>query len=127
MTQDNARDQTLHKSLHRDPAAAELVALVAEFVETKVLPAATPDSHSYNEVARAVEALRIVGRELQVGPAADAATRGALALLGFTDEAQLTAAIRNGDLDDRAGDVTACLRALASHRLAVAHPGYQDE
>lgn len=127
MTQDNSPDESLQKSLHRDPAAAELVALVAEFLENKILPAAAADSHSYDEVAAAVEALRIAGRELQVGAAADAATRDALARLGFSEEAQLTAAIRNGDLDDRAGDVTSCLRALARQRLAVTHPGYQNE
>ena len=39
---------------------------------------------------------------------------------------QLAAAIRAGDLDGRAGDVLPCLRTLVRHRLAVAHPGYDE-
>ena len=72
----------------------------------------------------AANVLRIVEREL---PAARQPVAEALARLGFADEAQLAAAIRRGALDDRAADVTDCLRALVSHRLAVAHPGYQHE
>ena len=53
--------------------------------------------------------------------------RAALADLGFADEAGLAAAIRAGELDGRTGpDVTACLRTLVRHRLAVAHPGYDS-
>ncbi|MBV8928001.1 MAG: nuclear transport factor 2 family protein [Mycobacteriaceae bacterium] len=44
--------------------------------------------------------------------------------LGFADEAQLAAAIRDGELDGRADEVGAFLRRLVQHRLAVAHPGY---
>jgi hypothetical protein len=50
----------------------------------------------------------------------------ALGELGFTDEAQLAAAIRAGELDDSAADVLPVLRALVRHRLAVAHPGYDE-
>jgi hypothetical protein len=73
----------------------------------------------------AANALRIVERELLAVSADD--VMDALATLGLSNEAQLAAAIRNGDLDHRADDVTSCLRALVSHRLAVAHPGYQNE
>jgi Domain of unknown function (DUF6285) len=69
--------------------------------------------------------LRIVEREVLDEPAGD--SRDALAVLGYSDEAQVAAAIRNGDLDDRAGDVTAYLRARVSDRLAIANPGYQNE
>ncbi|CQD04266.1 aminoglycoside phosphotransferase [Mycolicibacterium conceptionense] len=47
--------------------------------------------------------------------------------VGFADEAALAAAIRAGELDDRAADVTACLRALVRQRLAAAHPGYDEQ
>ena len=72
----------------------------------------------------AANVLRIVERELS-DDAAEEVT-DPLAALGFTDEAQLAAAIRAGTLDDRAGDVLAALRALVRHRLAVAHPGYDQ-
>jgi len=42
------------------------------------------------------------------------------------DPLQLAAAIRSGALDDRPGDVVACLRRLVQHRLAIAHPGYDQ-
>jgi hypothetical protein len=71
----------------------------------------------------AANVLRIVERELgaSAGDVPDA-----LADLGYADEAQLSAAIRAGELDDRSGDVLSCLRTLVRHRLAVAHPGYDQ-
>ena len=47
-------------------------------------------------------------------------------LLGYPDETALAAAIRAGDLDGRAAEVLPCLRTLVRHRLAVAHPGYDE-
>jgi hypothetical protein len=73
----------------------------------------------------AANALHIVERELLTGAATELDEM--LAGLGFANEAQLAAAIRHGALDDRAEDVTNCLRALVSHRLGVAHPGYQHD
>ncbi|GAB3014293.1 DUF6285 domain-containing protein [Mycobacterium bourgelatii] len=116
-----------NESPSRDRTATELLALVTQFLEEHVLPAATASPHSHDEIAAAVAALRIVEREMLGDPAGDATSRAALARLGFSDEAQLAAAIRNGDLDDRAADVTSCLRVLAQQRLAVANPGYQNE
>ena len=59
-------------------------------------------------------------------PASAAASRGALADLGYADEAQLSAAIREGGLDERPDEVLAALRTLVRHRLDIAHPGYAD-
>jgi len=73
----------------------------------------------------AANALRIVERELL--DEGDEECGAALAGLGFADEEQLAAAIRAGELDARADDVTACLRTLVRRRLAVAHPGYDTE
>ena len=105
------------------PSAAELVAAVAEFLERDVREFTVGQVNFHGRVAANV--LRIVERELL----GDAATEVAdvLAKLGFADEAQLAAAIRRGALDDEADDVTHCLRALVNHRLAAAHPGYQQE
>jgi Domain of unknown function (DUF6285)/Phosphotransferase enzyme family len=68
-----------------------------------------------------------IERELLEESPAQADTRSALADLGFSDEAQLTVAIRDGELDDRTDDVASCLRTLVNGRLAIVHPGYQDE
>lgn len=106
--------------LHNRPSAAELVAAVAEFLETDVRDATGPYVSSLNFHARvAANVLRIVERELRDDTAAPD-------LLGFRDERALAAAIRKGDLDDRGPEVVECLHALVGRRLAVAHPGYGD-
>lgn len=105
------------------PLAAELVAAVAEFLETDVRAATSGQVNFHSRVA--ANALRIVERELL--DESEAESGAALAGLGFSDEEQLAAAIRAGELDERAADVTACLRTLVRHRLAVAHPGYDIE
>jgi Domain of unknown function (DUF6285) len=104
------------------PLAAELVAAVAEFLETDVRAATSGQVNFHARVA--ANALRIVERELL--DETEAESRTALADLGFADEEQLAAAIRGGELDGRAEDVTACLRTLVRRRLAVAHPGYEQ-
>jgi len=111
---------------HYRPTAAELVAAVAEFLETEVRAATGPDSRladvgAVNFHARvAANALRIVERELgQVGPRPG--------LLGYPDEQALAEAIRQGAFDARGSELQPVLRALARHRLDVAHPGYADE
>jgi Domain of unknown function (DUF6285) len=105
------------------PTATELVAAVAEFLETDVRESTAGQVNFHARVA--ANALRIVERELLVESSDDVAD--ALAALGFADEAQLAAAIQTGQLDARSEEVRSCLRALVSHRLAVAHPGYEDE
>ena len=103
-------------TLHGRPTAAELVAAVAEFLETDVREGTSGAVNFHARVAANV--LRTVERELlDDRPAPDP--------LGFGDEAALAAAIRRGDLDDR--DVLPGLRALVLHKLAVSHPGYEQE
>ena len=105
------------------PLAAELVAAVAEFLENDVRGATEGQVNFHARVA--ANALRIVERELL--DESDAESRAALAGLGFADEEELAAAIRAGDMDGQADQVTACLRILVRRRLAVAHPGYDSE
>lgn len=105
------------------PLAAELVAAVAEFLETDVREATDGQVNFHARVA--ANALRIVERELL--DESEAESHAALAGLGVADEEQLAAAIRAGEMDGRAADVTACLRTLVRRRLAVAHPGYDSE
>jgi hypothetical protein len=106
--------------LHGRPTAAELVAAVAEFLETDVRESTAGQVNFHARVAANV--LRIVEREL-LAESADDVTE-ALANVGFDDEAQLAAAIRSGDLDGRGEQVQSALRALVQRRLSIAHPGY---
>jgi hypothetical protein len=99
------------------PTAAELVAAVADFLDNDVRNATDGQVSFHARVAANV--LRIVERELLDD-------RAAPDLLGYPDETALAAAIRAGELDGRAADVLPCLRTLVRHRLAVAHPGYDQ-
>jgi hypothetical protein len=105
------------------PLAAELVAAVAEFLETDVRAATSGQVNFHARVA--ANALRIVERELL--DESEAESRAALAGLGLADEEALAAAIRAGELDGRPDDVIACLRTVVRRRLTVAHPGYDSE
>jgi len=104
--------------VHGRPTAAELVAAVAEFLETDVRQGTSGVVNFHARVAANV--LRTVERELLDDCAAPD-------LLGFPDERELAAAIRRGDLDGRDAVVMPALRDLVIHRLAVAHPGYEQE
>lgn len=114
--------------LHYKPTAAELVAAVAEFLETDVREVTGPDGRladagALNFHARvAANVLRMVERELLDDTSDE--PLAALADLGFTEEVQLAAAIRAGDCGD---EVVPALQALVRHRLRVAHPGYEQE
>ncbi len=50
--------------------------------------------------------------------------RARLADLGCADDAELCAAIRDGSLDHRFGDVIAAVRAMTVDKLTVANPGH---
>ena len=108
--------------LNGRPTAAELVAAVAEFLEGDVRANTTGSVNFHALVAANV--LRTVERELLDESSAE--PLAALQQLGYPDENALAAAIRAGDLDGRTGDVMGCLRALVRHRLAIAHPGYDQ-
>jgi len=110
-------------SAYGRPTAAELIAAVAEFLETDVRESTSGQVNFHSRVA--ANALRMVERELLADP--EDGVNEALARLGYSDEAQLAAAIRAGDVDGAGEPVQATLRALVGRRLAAAHPGYQDE
>ena len=108
--------------LYGRTTAAELVAAVADFLDNEVRAATDGQVNFHARVAANV--LRTVEREL--GDETAGEVTDALGELGFTDEAELAAAIRAGELDDQAADVLPVLRTLVSRRLEVAHPGYDE-
>jgi hypothetical protein len=110
----------LDGNINGRPTAAELIAAVAEFLEGEVR-SATSGAVNFHALV-AANALRIAERELLDQSAG--APQAALAALGFADEADLAAAIRDGDLDGRESELMTCLRVVVGHRLAISHPGY---
>src|SRR6201999_2044010 len=119
----SARD--LMTSAHGRPTAAELIAAVAEFLETDVRESTAGQVNFHSRVA--ANALRMVERELLGDAEAADAVAGALARVGCVDEAQLAAAIRCGELDGGNDHAQSGLGPLGGRRLAAAPPRYQDE
>ena len=118
------------------PTAAELVDAVAEFLEHDLQP--TLDGRLAFHTRVAVNALKIVRREMEVGPALDDARRDGLDALLGRDESdadsapittrerqhELARRIRDGSLDAERAEVIAYLRATLRLQLDIVHPGY---
>ena len=107
---------------HDPPSAAELVAAVRAFLEGDI----GTDSWSRYQLRVATNILRMVEREMALGPGHAAAHTAALARLGMTDEADLAQAIRSGQLDDRRPEVLEVVRETVAAKLEVANPAYLD-
>ncbi|HZB30737.1 MAG TPA: DUF6285 domain-containing protein [Streptosporangiaceae bacterium] len=109
---------------HDRPSAAELVTAVREFLERDILDATEGRVRFHARVA--INALSMVERELALGPAQAAAHAERLARLDVGGDAELAAAIRAGDLDDRAAEVRAMLIESVRDKLRVANPRYLE-
>ena len=109
---------------HDIPTAAGLVEAVREFLERDVMTATEGRVQFHTRVA--VNVLGMVQRELEDGPAIAAAHAARLAALGFSSEAELAAAIREGALDDRYAEVKAVVWETVREKLQVANPGYLE-
>ena len=107
---------------HDAPTAEQLVESVREWLERDVLPATSGRLQFHARVAMNV--LAIVERELHVGEELEAAHRERLDRLGCTDDADLAARIRTGELDDRIELVRELVRESVRDKLAVANPRY---
>jgi len=109
---------------HDVPTAAQLVEAVREFLERDVMEATEGRVQFHTRVA--INALRMVQRELELGPTQAAAHRARLERLGVADEADLAAAIRSGQLDDRRAEVVDALRQTVRAKLEVSNPRYVE-
>ena len=109
---------------HDVPTIEQMVEAVREWLERDVM--ATTEGRLQFHARVAANMLAIVERELQLGPEQADAHRRRLAPLGFADEAELAAAIRAGELDDRYEEVRAVVLATVCDKLAVANPRYLD-
>lgn len=116
-----AEDAAPMPDLHGRPTAAELVAAVRDHLAEEVAPRLEGGAGYHLRVAG--NALDVVARELELGPAMDRANVARLAALGVADERELAAAIRDGS---RAADprVAASIRAAVVDRLRVASPAW---
>ncbi len=107
---------------HDRPTANELVESVREFLERDVM--AETDGRVRWHTRVAINVLGMVERELRLGPGQAAAHAAGLGRLGALDDADLSAAIRNGTFDDRLVELAGFLRETVKAKLEVANPGY---
>lgn len=107
---------------HDRPYAAELVEAVREFLERDVMEATEGRVQFHTRVA--VNALRMVERELAEADAMAEAHAARLRALGAADDQGLVDAIRAGELDDRWDEVSDAVYASVVDKLRVANPGY---
>ena len=108
--------------IHDAPTASQLVEAVREWLERDVLAGTSGRLQFHARVA--INVLSMVEREMSLGAqqVSDHASR--LASLGVANDAELAAAIRNGDLDGRLDEVIDAVRATVTDKLRVANPGY---
>jgi Domain of unknown function (DUF6285) len=108
------------------PPAVELIGAVRDFLERDVLPSLTGGRRFQCRVAMNV--LAIVGRELELGPAADAREHASLAALLGEDgplaelRRTLAARIRDGGIDAGDAALLAYVRGALRDALAINSP-----
>lgn len=107
---------------HDRPGADELLAVAGEFLAGAM--SAGDDARLRFHARVAANAVKIARREARLGAAHAAAHRDRLAALGCRDDAELAAAIRDGSLDDRSGEVVAAIRDSVRDKLTVANPAH---
>src|SRR5690606_35988021 len=102
------------------PTAAELVEAIRKWIETDVGDSTEGRVSFHTRVA--ANALNTLERELALAPTHLPAHRARLAALGYDSDEALAAAIRSGELDDRADEVRQAVGASVRAKLEVANP-----
>jgi len=114
------------------PTASELLAAIADFLREEAIPAldrAEPRLGFQMRVA--VNALGILEREAQLGPAADAAEHTRLVTLLGRDGSladlnrELARQLRGGERDERDTGLMAHLEATIADKIAIANPKWR--
>lgn len=100
----------------------ELLDAVREWLDREVIP--TTDGRLRFHARVASNVLAMVEREIDLGPGQSAAHAARLARLGVADDAELAAAIRRREFDDRREELLQLLTATVNDKLAVANPRY---
>jgi aminoglycoside phosphotransferase (APT) family kinase protein len=107
---------------HDRPTTVELIEAARGALGGELLPLL--EGRAAFQMRVSLRALGIVRRELELAREHAAVRAAALARVGCEDEAALSAAIRDGELDDRRAEVLATLHELVRCKLEVANPGY---
>jgi aminoglycoside phosphotransferase (APT) family kinase protein len=105
---------------HDLPRAADLLETVAEHLEGELADQVAGRQRFLVQVAANV--VRVVAREVRLGPGQEAEHRARLAVLGVADDAELALALRDGRLGAQDPRVRYAVRAAVAAKLAVANP-----
>ncbi len=95
-----------------------------EFLERDVMAATEGRVRFHARVA--VNALRMVERELTEGALMDDEHARRLDALGVTSDAELAALVRSGQVDDRIDEVRSAVYEAVVEKLRIANPSYLD-
>ncbi len=109
--------------LYGVPTAAELVEAVVDFLEKDVAGELSGRRRFHLRVA--VNALKIVKRQLELNTENMQTRREVFSALGVSSERELAEAIKTGETQDSA-DLRDALRALVTARLQVNNPTYLE-
>jgi aminoglycoside phosphotransferase (APT) family kinase protein len=109
---------------HDRPAGPDLLRAVREFLTTEVGSGEGADPRLRFHALVAANALRIAEREALLAASHERRHRARLAALGCDDDAGLCAAIGDGSLDHRFGEVVEAIRDATIDKLTVANPGH---
>ena len=112
---------------HDRPGGADLLHAVREFLTTEVGSGQGADPRLRFHALVAANALRIAEREAMLAASHEGRHRARLAALGCDDDAGLCAAIGDGSLDQRFGEVVEAIRAATIDKLTVANPGHLSQ
>jgi hypothetical protein len=105
------------------PAAGALIEAVRAYLADDLMPRSSGADRWVLRVA--ANALSIAAREVDLGAGHRHAHAERLARFGATDDAELSALIRSGALDDRWDEVKAAVEATVSDKLDVASPAHR--
>ena len=119
-----ARTGAASPVLHDRPRLSELVEAVREWVDGDVREGTEGRLSFHARVA--ANALRMVERELALGPEPAFAHAERLRALGCADDVELATKVRSGELDDRAEEVRAAVAASVNDKLLVANPSWLE-
>ena len=112
---------------HDRPGGPDLLRAVREFLTTEVGSGEGADPRLRFHALVAANALRIAEREAMLAASHERRHRARLATLGCDDDAGLCAAIGDGSLDQRFGEVVEAIRAATIDKLTVANPGHLSQ
>lgn len=107
-------------SKHGVPTTQELADAVEAFLRAEVVPSTDGRLSFMARVAANVAGM--IRRELELGPAYEAAHAARLEALGVRDDAELCAAIRDGRLDGRWDEVLRLAREDSVEKLRISNP-----